>query len=76
MPGKTGVLTFRGNLKKSYDCDQETNEYVATSHMPEPSAEVFAAAQKVTNLEMEIPNQRPSQSKVKPIPSDVGIKAI
>jgi hypothetical protein len=44
--------------------------------MPEPSAEVFAAAQKVTNLEMEIPNQRPSQSKVKPIPSDVGIKAI
>jgi hypothetical protein len=21
MPGKTGILTFRGDLKKSYDCD-------------------------------------------------------
>jgi hypothetical protein len=21
MPGKTGALTFRGDLKKSYDCD-------------------------------------------------------
>jgi hypothetical protein len=23
MPGKTGVLKFRSDLKKSYDCDQE-----------------------------------------------------
>jgi hypothetical protein len=27
MPGKTGVLTFRGDLKKFYDCDQEAIEY-------------------------------------------------
>jgi hypothetical protein len=27
MPVKTGVLTFRGDLKKSYDCDQEAIEY-------------------------------------------------
>jgi hypothetical protein len=26
MPGKTGVLTFRGDLKKSYDYDQESIE--------------------------------------------------
>jgi hypothetical protein len=32
--------------------------------------------QKLTNIEMEISNQRPSQSRVKPNPSDVGIKAI
>jgi hypothetical protein len=44
MPSKTGVLTFRGDLKKSYDCDQEAIEYAVTSHMPEPSAEVFTAA--------------------------------
>jgi hypothetical protein len=76
MPGKTGVLTLRGDLKKSYDCNQEAIEYATTSRMLEPSAEVLAAAQKLTNSEMEISNQRPSQSRVKPNPSDVGIKAI
>jgi hypothetical protein len=43
MPGKIGVLTFHGDLKKSYNCDQEAIKYSATSRMPEPSAEVFAA---------------------------------
>jgi hypothetical protein len=76
MPGKTGVLTLRDDLKKSYDCEQEAIEYATTSHMPEPSAEVLADSQKLTNAEMEISNQRPSQSRVKPNPSDVGIKAI
>jgi hypothetical protein len=76
MPGKTGVLTLRGNLKKSCDCDQEVIEYTPTSHVPEPSAEVLAVVQKLTNLEMEISSLRPSQSRVKSNPSDVGIKAI
>jgi hypothetical protein len=44
--------------------------------VPELSAEVLAVAQKLTNSEMEISNQQPSQSRVKPKPSDVGIKAI
>jgi hypothetical protein len=76
MPGKTGVLTFRGNMKKSYDCDQEAIEYAVISCVPEPSVEVFTGVQKLTDSEIEIPNQRPSQSRVKPNPSDVGIKAI
>jgi hypothetical protein len=54
MPGKIGVLMFRGDLKKSYDCNQEANEYAATSRVPEPSAKIFTAAQKLTNSEMEI----------------------
>jgi hypothetical protein len=44
MLGKTGVLTFRGDLKKSYDCDQEAIEYAVTSRKPGALAEVFAAA--------------------------------
>jgi hypothetical protein len=76
IPGKTGVLMFCGDLKKSYDCDQETIEYAATSRVPEPSAEVFMAAQMLTDAEMEIPSQRPSQSRVKPNPSNINIKAI
>jgi hypothetical protein len=54
MPGKTGVLTLRG--KKSYDFDQETIEYAATSRVPEPSTEVFVAAQKLADIEMEVSN--------------------
>jgi hypothetical protein len=76
MPGKTGVLTLRGHLKKSYDCDQEAIEYATTSRMPESSAEILMAALKLTNTEMEISNQRPNQSRVRPNPSDVRIKAI
>jgi hypothetical protein len=56
MPGKTGVLTLHGDLKKLYDCDQEAIEYATTSRVPEPSAEVLIAAQKLTNSEMEISN--------------------
>jgi hypothetical protein len=47
-----------------------------TSRVQEPSAEVLAAVLKLTNMEMEISNRRPSQSKVKPNPSNVGIKTI
>jgi hypothetical protein len=42
MPGKTGVLTLRGDLKKSYDYDQEVIKYAMTSCMLVPSAEVLA----------------------------------
>jgi hypothetical protein len=76
MPGKTGVLTPLSDLKKSYDCDQEVIEYATTSRVPKPSAEVLTAAQKLTDLEMEISSQRPTQSRVKPNPSDISIKAI
>jgi hypothetical protein len=76
MPGKIGALTLCGNLKKSYDYDQEAIEYATSSRMLEPSAEVLGAAQKMTYSEMEISNQRPSQSRVKPNSSNVGIKAI
>jgi hypothetical protein len=76
MSDKTSVLTLRGDLKKSYYCDQEAIEYTMTSRVLEPSTEVLAAVQKLTNSEIEISIQRPSQSRVKPNPSDVGTKAI
>jgi hypothetical protein len=76
MPGKTGILTLRGDLKKSYDCDHEAIKYATTSCMPEPSAEVLVATLKLTNTKMEISNQQPSQPRVKPNPSDIGIKVI
>jgi hypothetical protein len=42
MPGKSGVLTFCGDLKKSYDCDQKTIKYASTTRMPNSSSEVLA----------------------------------
>jgi hypothetical protein len=57
MPHKIGVLTLRGDLKKSYNYDQEAIVYATTSRMPEPSVEVLATAQKLTDSEMEISNQ-------------------
>jgi hypothetical protein len=76
MLGKIGVLTLCGDVTKSYDCDREAIEYATTSRVPEPSIEVLAAALKLTKSEMEISNQWPSQSRAKPNPSDIGIKAI
>ncbi|XP_025813086.1 uncharacterized protein LOC112890407 [Panicum hallii] len=48
MPGKTGVLNFHGDLKKSYDCDQVAIKYASTTRMPEPSYDVFAGAQQLS----------------------------
>jgi hypothetical protein len=45
MPGLSGVLTLRGDLKKSYDCNQEAIQYALTTHVPNASREVLAAAQ-------------------------------
>jgi hypothetical protein len=60
MPGKIGVLTFRGDLKKSYNYDQEAIEYASTTCVQEPSAEVFAAAQQLSQSEMEILTKKSS----------------
>jgi hypothetical protein len=69
MPGKIGVLTLHGLLKKSYNYNQEAIEYATTSRVLEPSAEVLTTALKLTNTEMEISSQQPSQSRVKPNPA-------
>jgi hypothetical protein len=45
MPGLSGVLTLRGDLKKSYDCNQEAIQYASTTRVPDASGEVLAAAQ-------------------------------
>jgi hypothetical protein len=44
MPRQSGVLTLRGNLKKSYDCNQEAIQYASITHVPDASGKVLAAA--------------------------------
>jgi hypothetical protein len=45
MPGRSGVLTLRGDLKKLYDCNQEAIQYASTTRVLDASGEVLAAAQ-------------------------------
>jgi hypothetical protein len=44
MLGQSGVLTLRGNLKKSYDSNQEAIQYASTTSVLDASGEVLAAA--------------------------------
>jgi hypothetical protein len=43
MPGQSRVLTLRGDLKKSYDCNQEAIQYASTMCVPDASGDVLTA---------------------------------
>jgi len=45
MPGKTGVLTFRRNLQRSFECEKEAITYASTNRLPDTAGEVLATAQ-------------------------------
>jgi hypothetical protein len=44
MPEQSGVLTLRGDLNNSYDCNQEAIQYASTTRVPDALGEVLAAA--------------------------------
>lgn len=42
MPGKIGVLTFRGDLRKSFECEKEAITYASSNRLPDTAGEVLA----------------------------------
>jgi hypothetical protein len=64
MRGRSGVLTLRGDLKKSYDCNQEAIQYTSTTRVPDASQEVLAAAQQLSQAGLEIPTRKASKSTI------------
>jgi hypothetical protein len=60
MPGLSGVLTLRGDLKKSYDCNQEAIRYASTTRVPDASGEVLAAAQQLSQSGWRSLRRRPA----------------
>jgi hypothetical protein len=48
MPGRSGVLTLRDDLKKSYDYHQEAIQYASTTRVPDASGEVLGATRKAS----------------------------
>jgi hypothetical protein len=75
MPGQSGVLTLRGDLKKSYDCNQEAIQYASTTRVPDASGQVLAAAQQLSQAGLEIPSRKASKSSIQSI-GDVALKSI
>jgi hypothetical protein len=75
MPGQSGVLTLRGDLKKSYDCNQEAIHYASTTRVPDTSGEVLAAAHQLSQAGLEIPLRKASKSSIQST-GDVALKSI
>ena len=75
MPGRTGVLTFRGDLKKSFELEKETITYASTNHLPDTLGEVLVVAMQLSASGMEIPTKKAHLSAPKP-PDNMGLKTI
>jgi hypothetical protein len=75
MPGQCGVLTLRGDLKKSYDCNQEGIQYASTTRVPDASGEVLTAAQQLSQAGLESPSRKASKSGIQST-GDVALKLI
>jgi hypothetical protein len=75
MPGRSGVLTLRGDLKKSYDCNKEAIQYASTTRVPDASEEVLVAAQQLSQAGLDIPTRKASKSSIQST-GDVALKTI
>jgi hypothetical protein len=75
MLGLSGVLTLRGDLKKSYDCNQEAIQYASTTRVLDASGEVLTAAQQLSQSCLEIPSKKASKSSIQST-DDVALKTI
>ena len=74
MPSNKGVLSLRGDLLKSFECDKEAIDHAATTRVSSSVSEILAAAKELS-LKESMPSKKPSQSSVKPT-GDVGTKII
>ena len=75
MPRKTGVLTFRGDLQKSFECEKEAITYASTNRLQDTAREVLASAQQYSASGIEIPPKKTNRYTPKP-PNSVGVKTI
>jgi len=75
MSGKIGVLTFREDLQRSFECEKEAITYASTNRLPDTAGEVLAAAQQYSASGSEIPTKKTNHSAPKP-PDNIGVKAI
>ena len=74
MPASKGVLSLRGDLKRSFDCDKEAVELAATSMVPALRQEILSLSKEPQD-EPEFPERSPDKIKMKPA-QDVVLKTV
>ena len=75
MPRNTGVLSLRGDLLKSFECDKKAIVHASITQVPSSVSEILAAAKELSLNKDSMPSKKSSQSSVKPT-RDVGTKTI
>ena len=75
MPGNNGVLSLRGDLLKSFECDKEVIDHASTVRVPSSVSKILATAKELSLNKDSMPSKKPSQSSVKPA-GDMGTKTI
>jgi hypothetical protein len=75
MPMPKGVLSLKGGLKRSHDCDTEAVEIASTCQVRTPMQEVFTVAQGLGKEDLEIPSKKQATTKAQPAKED-DVKAI
>ena len=75
MPGPNGVLSLRGDLRRSNTCDKEAIDFAVQSASNVAQKEVLALVGKLTNEDSEVPMKKPAIAKMTP-PSEVATKAV
>ena len=75
MSGNTGVLSLRGDLLKSFECDKEAIDHASTIRVPSSISEILAAAKELSLNKDSMPSKKPSQLSAKPA-GGVGTKTI
>jgi hypothetical protein len=75
MSGSSGVLSLKGDLKCSYDCDTEAVELASTTQVPNAMAKIFTSSKKLVPSELKIPTQADATTQ-STSSEEVKIKAI
>lgn len=58
MPSPNGILSFRGDLKRSYDCDTEAVQIAAKAQFDLEVQEIANMAHKMRQEDMESPAKK------------------
>jgi hypothetical protein len=66
MPSPAGVLSLKGDLKISHDCDTEAVKIASTNQVPNAMMEIYAASKKLTPRELDIPEKLDKANKPQP----------
>ena len=75
MPGPNGVLSLRGDLRRSYTCDKEAIDFAVQTASNVAQKEVLALVGKLTDEDSEVPTKKPAIAKIKP-PGEVATKTV